>query len=170
MKERFVKLAAYNQWANRRLYDAASAVDDAAYRADRGAFFKSLHGTLSHLVVADRIWLRRFTGEGPAPTRLDELPYDDFRELRRAREAEDDRLQRYVTSLDEATLAAPCVYSTITNPAQIEQPLHEALDHVFNHQTHHRGQAHGLLTLITGDAPSLDLLLLQFERGWALRK
>jgi uncharacterized damage-inducible protein DinB len=67
----FAMMAAYNAWANRRLYDAAAALPDADYRADRGAFFKSVHGTLNHLLVADRIWMRRFTEEGEHPNRLD---------------------------------------------------------------------------------------------------
>ena len=67
MKPYFDLLAAYNAWANERIYEAASRLSDDEYRADRGVFFKSLHGTLNHLLVADRIWLRRFTGTGEAP-------------------------------------------------------------------------------------------------------
>ncbi|HBF55025.1 MAG TPA: damage-inducible protein DinB, partial [Afipia sp.] len=61
----------YNAWANARLYEAAGRLGDADYRADRGAFFKSVHGTLNHLLATDRIWMKRFTGEGDAPDRLD---------------------------------------------------------------------------------------------------
>jgi len=85
-------LAGYNAWANRRLYDAAAELDDADYRADHGAFFSSVHGTLNHLLVGDRIWMHRFTGEGPSLTKLDAILYEDFAELRAAREAEDDRI------------------------------------------------------------------------------
>ena len=88
MQSPFPMMAAYNAWANRRLYDAAAALPDADYRADRGAFFKSVHGTLNHLLVADRIWMRRFTGEGEHPNRLDAILFEDFAELRRAREAD----------------------------------------------------------------------------------
>ncbi len=82
MHSPFPMLAAYNAWANRRLYDAAAALPDADYRADRGAFFKSVHGTLNHLLVADRIWMRRFTGEGEHPNRLDAILFEDVSELR----------------------------------------------------------------------------------------
>jgi uncharacterized damage-inducible protein DinB len=75
MKPLFEIYAAYNAWVNERLYDAASHIPDAEYRRDRGAFFGSLHGTLNHLLVGDRIWMRRFTGEGEAPTRLDAVLY-----------------------------------------------------------------------------------------------
>jgi len=73
MKSRYQMFAGYNAWCNERLYDAAAQVPDADYRADRGAFFKSLHGTLNHLLVGDRIWMRRFTGAGEQPPSLDTI-------------------------------------------------------------------------------------------------
>jgi uncharacterized damage-inducible protein DinB len=158
-------MAEYNAWANRALYQAAAGLSDAQYRADRGAFFKSVHGTLNHLLAADRIWLRRFTGEGSAPDRLDAAMFDDLRSLREAREAEDRRIVDFVESLDEARLSGLITYSRISSPEIIEQPLWPALSHFFNHQTHHRGQAHALLTGLVGQAPELDLLY--FERSAA---
>jgi uncharacterized damage-inducible protein DinB len=169
IETRYRHLAAYNAWCNRRLYGAAAKLPDSDYRADRGAFFKSLHGTLNHLLVADRIWMRRFTGEGEAPDRLDAILFEEFDALRRARETEDARIEAYVGSLDAAALAATFAYTPVTNPARVEQKLSEALDHFFNHQTHHRGQAHCLLTGLGGEAPSFDLVVLQRERGWARR-
>jgi uncharacterized damage-inducible protein DinB len=168
MKSPFPMLAAYKSWANRRIYDAAAALSDPDYRADRDAFFKSVHGTLNHLLVADRIWMRRFTGEGDAPTKLDAILFEDLGELRRARQAEDGRIERYIGSLSDAELAGMLRYRTISNPRDIEQPLLPALVHFFNHQTHHRGQAHCLLTDLTGAAPSLDLLVYQREIGVGL--
>ena len=66
MKAHFAAFARYNQWANRRLYDAAAKLSDAEYRADRGAFFKSMHGTLNHLLTTDWVWMHRFTEIGRA--------------------------------------------------------------------------------------------------------
>jgi len=131
------------------------------YRADRGAFFKSMHGTLNHLLAADRIWMRRFTGEGTAPDRLDAILYDDFKALRSAREAEDQRIIAYVDRLDGTRLSAEIRYRRVSGPEEHAQPLAEALAHWFNHQTHHRGQAHAILTGLAGHAPELDLLLFQ---------
>ena len=168
MKAHFDMLALYNRWANNRLYAAATQLPDETYRADRGAFFKSVHGTLNHLLVGDRIWMRRFTGEGEAPTRLDAILHEDFAELRAAREAEDARIIRYVEGLDDAALAGRFRYRTISKPADIEQPLAPALIHFFNHQSHPRGQVHCLLTGLTGDAPSLDLIMFQRETGIGL--
>jgi len=161
MKAHFEMFSRYNAWANERLYGAAALLPDGDYRADRGAFFKSLHGTLNHLLVADRIWMHRFTGAEPIATRLDVILYQDFTSLRAARRNEDVRIVRYIGSLSATDLERRIRYRTVTNPQDIEQPLAPALAHFFNHQTHHRGQAHGLLTALTGDAPSFDLIVFQ---------
>ncbi len=170
MQTHFAMFAAYNRWANARLTGAAATLADADYRADRGAFFGSLHGTLNHLLVTDRIWMRRFTGSGPQPTRLDEILFDELAPLAEARRAEDARIVAYVDGLSEADLAGTFTYRTITRPADITQPLAPALAHFFNHQTHHRGQAHTLLTIAGGRdaAPPLDLIFFQRETGIGL--
>jgi uncharacterized damage-inducible protein DinB len=161
-------LASYNSWVNRLLYDAVAALPDADYRADLGAFFGSLHGTLNHLLLGDRIWLKRFTGAGEVPASLDAILYDDFAALRAARVAEDARIERYIADLSPAELAGTLRYHTTRQPAEIEQHLAPLLLHFFNHQTHHRGQAHGLLTRLTGEAPSFDLLIFQRQTGVSL--
>ena len=143
-------------------------VSDADYRADRGAFFKSLHGTLNHLLVGDRIWMRRFTGAGAVPPSLDAILYDDFEALRAARRSEDTLISRYIARLsDRRPRPAPSATAPLCNPADIEQSLAPALDHFFNHQTHHRGQAHALLSSIIGNdaTPSFDLIIYQRETG-----
>lgn len=165
MTDRYRQLARYNAWANGRLYDAAAALPDADYRADRGAAFGSVHGTLNHLLVADRIWMRRFTGEGEMPAALDTILYDDLPALRRARDAEDARIIAYADRLDEPALAGRFSYTRATTPERFEQELTSALDHLFNHHTHHRGQIHAMLTGLTGGAPSLDLLLFHRDAG-----
>jgi uncharacterized damage-inducible protein DinB len=165
MKQILDMLAGYNRWANRRLYAAAAELADADYRADHGAFFGSVHGTLNHLLAGDRIWLRRLTGEGEAPARLDVILYESLDDLRAAREREDERIVAYVAALSNGDLAGTVRYRTISNPADIEQELLPVLINFFNHQTHHRGQAHCLLTRISNRAPSLDLLMYQRESG-----
>ena len=162
---RYPMFAGYNAWCNERLYVAAAGLSDADYRADRGAFFKSVHGTLNHLLVGDRIWMQRFTGEGELPKSLDAILYDDFDALRAARRIEDTAISRYIAALSEADLAGTIRYRTFVNPATIEQQLAPALDHFFNHQTHHRGQAHALLSAVLGNGrtPSFDLIIYQRE-------
>lgn len=161
MTHRYTTFAGYNAWANGRLYDAAARLSDADYRADRGVFFRSMHGTLNHLLATDRIWMRRFTGSGDAPDRLDAILHDDFAGLRAAREAEDRRIIDWIGGLDAAALAGSIRYRRVSSPEEFVQPLSPALDHWFNHQAHHRGQAHALLTGLGQAAPELDLLYYQ---------
>jgi uncharacterized damage-inducible protein DinB len=151
----------YNAWANKRLYDATAGLGREQYRADRGAFFKSVHGTLNHLLATDRIWMQRFTGTGEAPDRLDTILFETLGELRAAREAEDLRIIDFVDGLDDARIAGTIRYRRVSTPEVFEQPMAPALAHWFNHQTHHRGQVHALLTGLVGLAPELDLLFYQ---------
>jgi uncharacterized damage-inducible protein DinB len=151
----------YNAWANGRLYEAAAALSTEQYRADRGAFFKSVHGTLNHLLVTDHVWMHRFTGEGAAPERLDAILFENFTELRAAREAQDRRIIDFVDRLDDARIAGTIKYRRVSTPEQFEQQMAPALAHWFNHQTHHRGQVHTILTGLVGKAPELDLLIFQ---------
>jgi uncharacterized damage-inducible protein DinB len=163
MKQHYTAFAGYNAWANHRLYGAAALLSDEEYRADQGAFFKSMCGTLNHLLVADRVWMQRFTGEGEAPTRLDAILHEPLAELRAAREAEDRRIAAYVEGLDEAQLAGVIRYRRVSTPEEFVQKLRPALDHLFNHQAHHRGHAHMILTSLGKRAPELDLLYYQRE-------
>lgn len=165
MHQHFAMFARYNAWANSRLYDAAAELSDSEYRADRGAFFSSVHGTLNHLLVTDRIWMHRFTGQGPTYRALDAILYDAFEQLRAAREQEDERIVAFVDSLDEASLAAHFSYTRASTAESIVQPLASALSHLFSHQTHHRGQVHMLLTGLGREAPPLDLAFFQRETG-----
>ena len=165
MKAIFTMMAGYNRWANTRLYKMAGVLTREQYRLNRGAFFGSLNGTMNHILVADRVWMRRFTGTGQQPGALDAILFDELADLTRARAEEDARIIAYVDELNEETLATSLSYRTLTDGKEITQPLGSALMHFFNHQTHHRGQAHCLLTELTGDAPSFDLTLYQRDSG-----
>ena len=163
MKGHFQKLAAYNRWANARLYAAALALPEEAYRRPTGVFFGSLHGTLNHLLLTDRFWLKRLTGEGEHPNQLNAILYDNRADLTRARVAEDGRLISVVEQYDDAQFAAKVIYRTTSGSPQ-EQRLADILSHLFNHQTHHRGHGHACLSIVTGtEPPPLDLLI--FQRG-----
>ena len=167
MKSHLKRMAGYNAWCNRRLYEAVAALSDDEYRADRGAFFKSVHGTLNHLLATDRIWMKRFTGAGDAPNRLDAILFESFPELRQAREAEDARILAFANGMSEEAMAGRFRYSPISDPTEVEEPLIPALFHLFNHQTHHRGQVHCLLTGFGHTAPSLDLIRFVREQNAA---
>jgi len=160
--DRFKQFAAYNKWANARLYAAALDLSEPSYRLHIGVFFGGLHGTLNHLLLTDRLWLKRLTGEGDHPNRLDAILYEDRMELARARIAEDERLITVIEKYDEAALRGLHSYKTSTGMPQ-SQVLGDILMHLFN-QTHYRGQACACLSILTGDEPpSLDLLV--FQRG-----
>lgn len=162
MKAHFRMMAAYNQWANARIYDAASELTEEEYNRDMGAFFKSVMGTLNHLVTADRIWLKRFTGQGDAPSALDAIIHRDFARLRLAREAEDARIVNWIENLGDKAFSGRFTYITATDVRTVSQRLAPALAHLFNHQAHHRGQVHTLLTAL--GKPSLNLDLIAFQR------
>ena len=164
MKDHFALMAQYNAWANARLYRMAAQLTDEQYRRDVSAYFKNLHGTLNHLLVADRIWLWRMTGTGVAPTKLDAILYEDLAELTAARRVEDERLVSFVDSQTDAQFEGTLEYR-MTNGSQQQQKLREVLAHLFNHQTHHRGQAHGILTALGVKEPdSLDVLWMMREQ------
>ncbi|MGM4980491.1 DinB family protein [Hyphomicrobiales bacterium] len=163
MLRHFKMLADYNRWANVQVYDAAARLSDAEFHEDRGAFFGSLHGTLNHLLVTDRLWMHRFSGTGEPPAALGVVLHNDLTGLREMREAEDRHILDWVETLDAAILAADITYTSVLRPGAIIHPLHLAIAHMFNHQTHHRGQCHMILTTL--GKPSLVLDLLHFLRS-----
>lgn len=160
--DHFQTFARYNSWANRRLYDACAQLPDEDYRKDRKAFFRSIHNTLNHLLIGERVWLARLMKTDHGVKRLDEILYDDFAALRRAHEAESERLTRYIDGLDGGRLASILEYKTTAGPVGA-LPIATILSHLFNHQTHHRGQVHAMLTQTAVPAPQLDLLYYAME-------
>ena len=161
MKQHFMMFAAYNQWANGRIYDAVAGLDEEEFNRNVGAFFGSMMGTLNHLLATDRIWMKRFTGEGDAPASLDAVLHRALPVLRMAREAEDKRIIGWVDSLSDKALSGRFTYMTVSDMRTVSQRLAPALAHVFNHQTHHRGQAHAILTILGRPSVPLDLMLFQ---------
>lgn len=163
--------ARYNRWMNDKLYGLAATLSDEARRRDGGAFFKSIHGTLNHILLADRVWLARFKGEeaangfmGPQGIRsLDQELYVDFDDLRRERAITDDALAAWVSGLTHKQLAAPLVI--MRRGQKIESPLWWSVAHVFNHQTHHRGQVTALLTQQGCDPGVTDLVAMLREES-----
>lgn len=161
MKAHFEMFAAYNRWANARLYEAFGELPAEEWGRDVGAFFTSLSGTMNHILVADRIWMKRFTGTGAAPTALDTVLFEDLEALKTAREAEDARISGWLSEIGQEALAGTFTYVTVTDRREVTQKLSPALAHFFNHQTHHRGQAHGILSQLGRTPPSLDLVRFQ---------
>lgn len=168
-------MADYNRWMNQRVYAAAARLPADAVTQDRGAFFGSILGTLNHLMVADRIWLRRFAEHParfaaleplrgqPAPTDLRAVQHDTLPALRAAREQLDATIADWAGEVSEADLDHVLAY-TNTKGALWRQPFGLLLIHFFNHQTHHRGQVTTLLTQAGEDVGGTDLLELILAR------
>ena len=170
--ENYHFLARYNRWINQRLYAACEALTDIERKADRGAFLKSIHHTLTHLVLADKMWLERFTRQGPvfaslAPELL-AVPvgadytsnvYPDWDDLKQTREALDTAIEAWVAEMSPEFLLGTMRYAN-TKGVQRAHPVWQAMAHFFNHQTHHRGQATALLTQAGVDVGITDLIAL----------
>jgi len=164
VKDHFVRLAAYNRWANGIVYDIAAGLTAEEFGRDLGAFFKSVKGTLNHLLVVDRVWLGRLTGEGaPGITGLDQILFEEFEPLRAARAAEDERIAAYVEALDPVALGETVTYRSLMGGSFQDRRV-DILTHVFNHQAHHRGQAHALLTRLGRPSAEIDFLFF-LRRG-----
>jgi uncharacterized damage-inducible protein DinB len=153
-------LARYNAWMNERLYASCSSLPDDERKKDVGAFFKSIHGTLNHLLLGDRIWMGRFTAKPFAVKSLAQELYADFEELRAERARTDEAITAWAASLSPDDIGADLHYVTITNPGPRTTPLGFAIAHFFNHQTHHRGQLTTLLMQRGVDPGVTDLLWL----------
>lgn len=156
-------MARYNRWMNRKLYECAARLTDAQRKEDVGAFFKSIHGTLNHLLVGDSVWMGRFEGPVFVPQSLSQELHADFDGLRRAREAMDARIADWMARLSDDALGGQLRYTSITNPAPREMPMWLALTHFFNHQTHHRGQVTTLLMQRGVDPGVTDLMWMDLE-------
>jgi len=149
-------MARYNAGANRILYEACAKLSDAERKRVRPAFFKSIHGTLNHILLGDRIWLGRFEGHPMPSTNLDRILYEDFSELRAAREAEDRLIEAFFADLTEAFVGRRFQY--VNNSGQhVEGEAQLYLAQMFNHQTHHRGQVHDQLCQTEVPPPPLDV-------------
>jgi len=149
-------LALYNRLANEILYDACAALSEIERRRDLGAFFGSIHGTLNHLVLGDRIWTTRFKGGEHPSTNLDSILFEDFTELRTARAALDRDIEHFFAAPSPDFFQRSIRY--VNNAGLVtEDPVALIVPHFFNHQTHHRAQVHTMLSQLGRDAPSLDL-------------
>ncbi|PWJ10048.1 DinB family protein [Jannaschia seohaensis] len=155
-------MARYNAWQNASLYAAAGSLDDEARHADRGAFFGSIHGTLCHLLWGDTFWMSRFDGWTPPPVALPDSPgmIDDWDRLAEARAEADARIRDWAGRVDAAWLAGDLTWFSGLRQRDVTRPAALCVMHFFNHQTHHRGQAHALLTGAGARPEDTDLVAM----------
>ena len=154
--DHYRQMARYNAEANRILYDACARLGEAALKQTRPAFFGSIHGTLNHILVGDRLWMARFRGEPVPALALDAILHEAFDELRADRVAFDAGIEAFMAGLQPSFLHTDLRYVNYQGTACAD-PAPLCLAHFFNHQTHHRGQVHDMLTQTEVPPPSLDL-------------
>ena len=165
----FELMATYNQWMNNKVYASASQLSDELLNKDRGAFFGSISGTLNHILVGDRIWFKRFAQHEHVfkslnyvrglskPESLSEILYSRFCELTKARKAMDKAIVQFSSELEHHHLATSLSYCNTTGEL-FTKPFSSLLQHVFNHQTHHRGQVTTMLSQSGLDVGCTDML------------
>jgi uncharacterized damage-inducible protein DinB len=175
IKAQFERMADYNLWMNTRVYDAASRLEPSELRADKGAFFGSVFGTLNHILVADTIWMNRFARHPrgfrsmagidclPRPKDLSQLLYAEFDSLREARHAMDSMIIGFCDEALDEDYAHELAYTDLAGHAY-SNPFDSLVQHFFNHQTHHRGQVTTLLSQAGIDVGATDLVIMLREQ------
>jgi uncharacterized damage-inducible protein DinB len=155
-------MAAYNAEMNRRIYAAAERLPESARRLPRGAFWGSIQGTLCHLLWGDQMWMSRFDGwEKPTTPQKDSANLiGTFEELKHARADADQRISGWAARVTKEWLGEEQVWFSASVNREMQQPRSLLVTHFFNHQTHHRGQAHAMITACGEKTGDTDLFLL----------
>lgn len=159
-------MAQYNQWMNQNLYAICAEISDAERKRDRGAFFKSIHGTLNHLLYGDRAWMGRFTKQPFAVSTIGQELYKDFDELRHERQLTDAAIVHWANEIQASWLEQPFRYTSNVDQQTRVLPTWVLVTHLFNHQTHHRGQLTTLLSQMGCDPGITDLPWLPNLQGF----
>lgn len=152
----YTVMADYNQWMNQKLYAICAEIPDSQRKKDYGAFFKSVHGTLNHLLFGDRAWIGRFINQ-PFTAKIGQELYEDFDELRHQRELTDQQIIEWAQQLDPEWLNQTFTYTSGVDGKPRSLPAWVLVTHLFNHQTHHRGQLTTLLSQLGYDPGVTDL-------------
>jgi uncharacterized damage-inducible protein DinB len=156
------RMARYNRWQNENLYGVADLLSEEARRQDRGAFFGSIHDTLSHLMWGDGMWMHRFANiPKPAGNIRESVSlYPDWNGLKQVRKTMDDAIDTWSRSVDDDRLNGNLTWFSGAANREVSKPLWQLVVHFFNHQTHHRGQVHAMLTQAGGKPGDTDLFLM----------
>ena len=152
----FQLLANFNTWANTKIFSACKKLDSAEYKKDRRAFFSSIHGTLNHLLVVDRAYIARIEGIDHGLKSLDQILFESLLQLEVARIKEDKRLIDLVNSLSEESIHKEITYKGFET-GETTYTIDILLITLFNHQTHHRGQIHNMLSQSGVKPPQIDI-------------
>ncbi|MGI0492729.1 DinB family protein [Alkalinema pantanalense CENA528] len=153
----YTTMAEYNQWMNQKIYSACESISDSDRNADRGVFFKSIHGTLDHILWGDRMWLSRLAEAAPPTVKLGELLYPNFADLQEQRRLTDRTILAWASCLTPEWLNSTVAWRSAIDGQVRSHTVWILVTHFFNHQTHHRGQVTTLLTQLGHDIGSTDL-------------
>ncbi len=156
-------MARYNRWQNQSIYGAAAGLTDDARRQERGAFFRSIHGTLNHLLWADSMWMHRFTGSAKPAGTISDSPgmIADWDELTRRRTSLDDHIVAWAEGLQQDWLDGVTTWAASSSNRVSSRQNWVLATHFFNHQTHHRGQAHAMLTAAGAQPEATDVIFME---------
>lgn len=163
-----VTMARYNAWQNRQLRAAFDTLSEAELRKDRGAFFGSLMKTANHLLWGDTLWMSRFDG-GAGPEK-DPSHHTAFTPTPAVWAGErykmDARILRWAEKLHAVDLKGDLTWCSGVLQKDVSKPLDLCIAGFFNHQTHHRGQIHAMLTAAGAEAPVTDILFMPEDGPW----
>jgi uncharacterized damage-inducible protein DinB len=156
------RLARYNRWQNENLYSVADRLTAAERQRQRGAFFGSIHKTLSHLLWGDQIWMSRFAAAPKPQGGIAESVtlYEDWEQLKSARADFDQKIITWADTIDDTWLAVDQTFFSAPTQREWTRPRWVLVTHMFNHQTHHRGQVHCMLTQAGGRPSDTDLTVM----------
>ncbi|MHB1514117.1 MAG: DinB family protein [Acidiferrobacteraceae bacterium] len=157
LSDHYRLMADYNAWMNCSIYATCARIPDAQRKQDLGAFFRSIHQTLNHILWADRVWMARFTGEAFPIGKIGEDLFDDFVKLREERNYMDKRISGWTKGLQDGALERELAFPGVTDGRQRRGPLWCFASHLFNHQTHHRGQVTTLMMQLGYDPGVTDI-------------
>ena len=156
------RMARYNRWQNENLYGVADGLSDDERRRERGAFFGSIHKTLNHLLWGDRVWLSRFADTPKPEVGIPDSValHAEWETLRRERAAFDKVMEDWAGRIDQSWLARDLTWFSLAIKREVKKPNWQLVTHLFNHQTHHRGQVHCMLTQAGGKPHDTDLFVM----------
>ncbi len=156
--EQFNKQAQYNKWMNDHFYMLCDSISDEERKRDKGAFFKSIHGTLNHILLGDRLWMSRFQSTSFDIKSLDQVLYSDYAELKKQRAITDKNIIRYIDALADDEINHPITFISKVKKSQHTYILSDCILHFFQHQIHHRGQVSTLISQLGIDIGITDLM------------
>ncbi len=157
LKQQFALLARYNQWMNDKIYHACDQLSDDIREQDKGAFFGSIHRTLDHIVFGDTIWLERLRDGVFTPRKIGMILYPQWHALKDRRLQLDQEIANWTATLDDTLLSQPFEFTSSIDQQKRSGPKWIFIQHMFNHQTHHRGQVTTLLSQLDIDIGSTDI-------------